>query len=372
MMRDDDASSFLASSAELIEEARNGRMFILVDDENRENEGDVVIPAQFATSSAINFMAHHACGLICLAMTRQRIDELGLPPMSRGDGTRHQTAFTISIEARDGVTTGISAYDRARTIAVAINPDSGRDAIITPGHIFPVMAREGGTLVRAGHTEAAVDIARLAGLNPAGAICEVMKDDGTMARLPDLVTFAERHRMKLGTIADLIAHRRLTERLVARVQEGVSRHAIGGEWRLIVYSSIVYPGEQLALVKGDISGEGPVLVCLQAVDVLDEITGSPQGAALHGAMRLIGEAGRGVVVQTRESLPTALSERVRALAHPMASSDRPGKSGLEAQILVDLGVKEIILISDHRRVIDDLHAHGLKVVEQRPLGGTIV
>jgi 3,4-dihydroxy 2-butanone 4-phosphate synthase / GTP cyclohydrolase II len=203
--------SYLASSEELIEEARHGRMFILVDDEDRENEGDLVVPAQLATPSAVNFMAHHGCGLICLAMTRQRVEELGLPPMSTSNGTRYQTAFTVSIEAREGVTTGISAYDRAHTIAVAIDPERGRDAIVTPGHVFPLVARDGGTLVRAGHTEAAVDIARLAGLNPAGVICEIMNDDGTMARLPDLIAFAQRHRLKLGTIADLIAHRRRTE-----------------------------------------------------------------------------------------------------------------------------------------------------------------
>ncbi|HET6307290.1 MAG TPA: 3,4-dihydroxy-2-butanone-4-phosphate synthase, partial [Rhodopila sp.] len=204
-------SKYLSAADELIEEARNGRMFILVDDEDRENEGDLVVPAQFATPDAINFMARHARGLVCLALTRQRVEQLGLPLMSAHNSTRHQTAFTISIEARDGVTTGISAHDRARTIAVAINPECGRDDIVTPGHVFPLMAREGGTLVRAGHTEASVDITRKAGLYPAAVICEIMNDDGTMARLPDLVAFAQRHNLKLGSIADLIAYRRLTE-----------------------------------------------------------------------------------------------------------------------------------------------------------------
>ena len=216
-------SQYLSSAEELIEEARNGRMFILVDDEDRENEGDLVVPAQFATPDAINFMARHARGLICLALTQQRVEKLGLPLMSQQNGTRHQTAFTVSIEAREGVTTGISAADRAKTIAVAINPDSTRDDITTPGHVFPLLAREGGTLVRAGHTEASVDIARKAGLTPAAVICEIMNDDGTMARLPDLVTFAQHHNLKLGTIADLIAHRRLTERLVRKVEEGTLR-----------------------------------------------------------------------------------------------------------------------------------------------------
>src|SRR3984893_15344353 len=223
-----EVSKYLSSADELIEEARNGRMFILVDDEDRENEGDLIVPAQFATPDAINFMARHARGLICLALTQQRVDRLGLPLMSRQNGTRHQTAFTVSIEAREGVTTGISAADRAKTVAVAIHPDSSRDDITTPGHVFPLLAREGGTLVRAGHTEASVDIARKAGLNPSAVICEIMNDDGTMARLPDLVTFAQKHNLKLGSIADLIAHRRLTERLVKRVAEGDFNHVARG------------------------------------------------------------------------------------------------------------------------------------------------
>jgi len=232
-------SKYLSSAEELIEEARNGRMFILLDDDDRENEGDLVVPAQFATPDAINFMARHARGLICLALSKQRVEKLGLPLMSQQNGTRHQTAFTVSIEAREGVTTGISAADRAKTIAVAIHPDSTRDDITTPGHVFPLLAREGGTLVRAGHTEASVDIARKAGLNPSAVICEIMNDDGTMARLPDLVSFAQKHNLKLGTIADLIAHRRLTERLVRKVEEGVFKHAAGGDCRAVVFANTI-------------------------------------------------------------------------------------------------------------------------------------
>ena len=277
-------SQYLSSAEELIEEARNGRMFILVDDEDRENEGDLVVPAQFATPDAINFMARHARGLICLALTRQRVEQLGLPLMSAQNGTRHQTAFTISIEAREGVTTGISAHDRARTVAVAINPECGRDDIVTPGHIFPLMAREGGTLVRAGHTEASVDIARKAGLYPAAVICEIMNDDGTMARLPDLVSFAQHHNLKLGSIADLIAYRRLTERLVKRVAEGTFQHVAGGDWRAVVYANTVEYQEHLALVKGDLSGPEPVMVRMHAVDLLDDMTGGPHWIAVHNAM----------------------------------------------------------------------------------------
>src|SRR3984957_10817717 len=293
-------SKKLSSAGKLIEEARNGRMFILVDDEDRENEGDLVVPAQFATPDAINFMARHARGLVCLALTRQRVEQLGLPLMSAHNSTRHQTAFTISIEARDGVTTGISAHDRARTIAVAIHPECGRDDIVTPGHVFPLMAREGGTLVRAGHTEASVDIARKAGLYPAAVICEIMNDDGTMARLPDLVTFAQRHNLKLGSIADLIAHRRRTEKLVTRVEQGTYMTAKGHQLRLVAYRSLVDHVEHVAFVMGDLSETAPTLVRMHAVDLLDDMTGGPHWIAIHNAMHMIGREGRGVVVLIRE------------------------------------------------------------------------
>ena len=359
-----DLTDYLSPAADLIEEARAGRMFLLVDDEDRENEGDLVIPAQFATPDAINFMARHARGLICLAMTRHRVEQLGLPLMAQANGTRHQTAFTVSIEAREGITTGISAHDRARTIGVAINPESTRDDITTPGHVFPLMAREGGTLVRAGHTEAAVDIARLAGLNPAGVICEVMNDDGSMARLPDLVPFAQHHGLKLGTIADLISYRRRTERLVRRVQEGVI-HAEGGEWKLIVYANTVDYAEHLVLTKGDLRGPGPIFVRVHAVDLLGDMLGGPHGTLLQSSMRMIAAQGQGAVVLIRDGAPTSLSERVRL----MAGSPRPIRSlrdyGIGAQILVDLGVKDMILLSNSHRTVVGLNAYGLNIVEQR-------
>jgi 3,4-dihydroxy 2-butanone 4-phosphate synthase/GTP cyclohydrolase II len=358
-------SKYLSSAEELIEEARNGRMFILVDDEDRENEGDLVIPAQFATPDAINFMARHARGLICLALTQTRVEKLGLPLMSRQNGTRHQTAFTVSIEAREGVTTGISAADRAKTIAVAIHADSTRDNITTPGHVFPLVARVGGTLVRAGHTEASVDIARKAGLHPSAVICEIMNDDGTMARLPDLVTFAQKHNLKLGTIADLIAHRRLTERLVHKVEEGLFKHAAGGDWRAIVYANTVEYQEHLALVKGDVSDGTPVMVRMHAVDLLDDMTGQPHWIAVHNAMHMIGKAGRGVVVMIREHRKTALAERVRLLS----AQPRPARElrdyGIGAQILLDLGVKNMILLTNRRRTVIGLDGYGLNIVEQR-------
>ncbi len=365
-------SQYLSSIEELIEEARNGRMFILVDDEDRENEGDLVIPAQFATPDAINFMARHARGLICLAMTRQRVEQLGLSLMSRHNGTRHQTAFTVSIEAAEGVTTGISAHDRAHTVAVAINPEFGREHIVTPGHVFPLVAREGGTLVRAGHTEASVDIARKAGLNASAVICEIMNDDGTMARLPDLIAFAQRHNLKLGTIADLIAYRRITERLVKRVAEGDFNHVAGGGWRVVVYANTVEYQEHLALVKGDLSGAEPVLVRMHAVDLLDDMTGGPHWIAIHNAMHMIGRAGRGVVVLIREHRPTALAERVAQLARGQRPPQEELRDyGIGAQILLDLGVGNMILLSNRRRTIIGLEGYGLNVVEQRAIEPTV-
>ncbi|WP_372618764.1 3,4-dihydroxy-2-butanone-4-phosphate synthase [Falsiroseomonas sp.] len=359
-------AEFLSPAEELLEEARRGRMFILVDDEDRENEGDLVIPAQFATPDAINFMARHARGLICLAMTRGRVEQLGLPLMAQSNGTRHQTAFTVSIEARDGVTTGISAADRARTIAVAINPELGREHICTPGHVFPLVARDGGVLVRAGHTEAAVDFARLAGLNPAGVICEIMNDDGTMARMPDLVAFAQRHGLKLGTIADLIAHRRRTERLVRRVEEG-SVEGIGGTWRVIVYASTLDHGEHLALVKGDLTGAAPPLVRMHAASMLRDLVAGRAEHELHNAMQAIADEGRGVVVLLRDWRADGLSQTIRARRERRAAAPELRDYGIGAQILADLGLREIIRLSDNPRPVVGLEGYGLTVVETRPI-----
>ena len=360
-------ADYLTSTEELVEEARNGRMFILVDNEDRENEGDLIIPAQFATPDAVNFMIRHARGLVCLAMTRQRIEQLGLPLMSQSNGTRHQTAFTVSIEAATGVETGISAHDRARTVAVAINPDASRAEIVTPGHVFPLMAREGGSLIRAGHTEAAVDISRMAGLNPSAVICEIMNDDGTMARLPDLVAFAQHHGLKLGTISDLIAYRRRTEKLVKRVQDGVLHHDIGGEWRLIVYANTVEYTEHLVMVKGDLSEPGPVPVRMHAVDLIDDMVGGHGEATLHDAMAMIAEARRGVVVLLREGRPTRLSDRVRSLTGAARPTTELRDYGIGAQILIDLGVREMVLLSNTHRTIVGLEGYGLSVVEQKAI-----
>ncbi|MGD9742489.1 MAG: 3,4-dihydroxy-2-butanone-4-phosphate synthase [Dongiaceae bacterium] len=360
-------SELVSPTEAIIEEARNGRMFILVDDEGRENEGDLVIPAQMATPEAINFMAMHGRGLICLAMTRERIAELGLPLMSPNNESRHYTAFTVSIEAREGVTTGISAPDRARTIATAIDPTKGRGDIVSPGHVFPLVARDGGVLVRTGHTEAAVDIARLSGLNPSGVICEIMNDDGTMARRDDLIAFAQRHALKIGTIADLIAYRRRHDRIVERAAEGslASRH--GGEFRMIVYVNRVAYAEHIALVKGDIAAPGPVPVRMHALSVLEDVLGDTsggRGGELQAAMRMIDAHGRGVVVLIREPLPTSLSDRVRARLSQSGHGSQLRDYGIGAQILLDLGVHEMILISNTKRTIVGLEGYGLSVVDQ--------
>jgi 3,4-dihydroxy 2-butanone 4-phosphate synthase/GTP cyclohydrolase II len=287
--------------------------------------------------------------------------------MSQSNGTRHQTAFTVSIEAREGVSTGISAADRAHTIAVAINPETGRDDIVTPGHVFPLLAREGGTLVRAGHTEASVDIARLAGLIPAGVICEIIRDDGEMARLPDLVGFAQHHGLKLGTIADLIAHRRRTERLVKRVQDGVINHAVGGEWRVAVYANTVDYAEHMVLVKGDVTTPGPVLVRMHAVDLMDDIVGGGTTSRLHVAMGMIADAGRGVVVMLRDTRANGLSQRVARMTAPDAHPTELRDYGIGAQILLDLGVSDMVLLSNTHRTIVGIEGYGLTVAGQKAI-----
>ena len=362
---------YLTDAEGIVEEFRRGRMVILVDDEGRENEGDLAIPAELADADAINFMAKHGRGLICLALTGKRVRELDLPLMARTNESRHRTAFTVSIEAREGITTGISAADRARTIAVAIDPGSGKSDIGSPGHVFPLVARDGGVLVRAGHTEAAVDLARLAGYAPAGVICEIMNDDGTMARLPDLVKFAQFHNLKITTIADLIAYRRRHETIVKRTHEIDFESRYGGRFRLVVYVNRVEYAEHIALVKGDVDGGGPVLVRMHALNVLEDLLGDEpdRGSQLHAAMAEIGRRGRGVIVLIREPRPTALSDLVeRRLGAGEARSPRLRDYGAGAQILLDLGVKDMILLSNTaRRTIVGLDGYGLSVTDVRPI-----
>jgi 3,4-dihydroxy 2-butanone 4-phosphate synthase/GTP cyclohydrolase II len=355
---------------EIIEEARNGRMFILVDDEDRENEGDLVIPAQMATPEAINFMAKYGRGLICLALPRPRCEQLNLPLMSQHNASRLQTAFTVSIEARDGVTTGISAPDRARTVAVAIDPTKGPQDIVTPGHIFPLMARDGGVLARTGHTEASVDIARLAGLNPSGVICEIMSDDGTMARRPELVAFSQRHGIKIATIADLIAYRRRHDRIVERLLEAPFWSEHGGEWRMHIYVNKAAYAEHIALVKGDITTQEPVLARMHAVNVLDDALANSKngrGALLRRSMNMIAQEGRGVVVLLREPTLTALSDRVRGFVETGVPQRELRDYGIGAQILIDLGVRDMMLLTNQPRLIVGLDGYGLHVVGNKPI-----
>lgn len=357
----------ISPAEEIIEEARAGRCFILVDDEGRENEGDIVIPAQFATADAINFMARHARGLICLALAPQRVAHLKLSAMAQSVQTGLQTAFTLSIEARTGVTTGISAADRARTIAVAINPESTSNDIVTPGHIFPLIAREGGTLVRAGHTEAAVDVSRIAGLNPSGVICEVMNDDGTMARLPDLMKFARTHRIKLGTIADLIAYRLRHERLVTRVATSAIHHPSFGEWQLAIYQDTVDGSEHAVLIKGNITKPGPISVCLHRSDLVSDVILSREGEGLNSAMFKIMRRGRGVIVLLNDGRRGALSERIRNSSPHSRPGPQLREYGVGAQILVDLGIKDMVLLSSRDQTLVGIEGYGLTIVGKEPL-----
>ncbi len=361
---------YLSSAEEIIEDARNGRMFILVDAEDRENEGDLIIPAQMATPEAVNFMARYGRGLICLALTQNRAKALDLEYMSRNNQTRHQTAFTVSIEAREGVSTGISAHDRALTISVAIDPTKSAADIVTPGHVFPLVARDGGVLVRTGHTEASVDIARLAGLNPSAVICEIMNDDGTMARLPDLVSFAQLHGLKVGTIEDLIAYRRKHDHFLHRAIETTFETENAGAFDLKVYINKIEYAEHIALVRGDLSGPEPVLVRMHAMNVFEDVLGKKGGRShqLQRSLELINEAGRGVVVIIRDTRSTVVSDMLRGQAAP--TSDEPRRLreyGVGAQILLDLGIKEMTLLTNTPTTIVGLDGYGLKVVGHRPL-----
>ena len=366
---------FLSSIEEILDEASNGRMFVLVDDKDRENEGDLVIPAQMATPEAINFMAKFGRGLICLALLHERVRELGLKPMERRNRSRFETAFLTSIEAAEGVTTGISAADRAHTVRVAIDPHSTAKEINTPGHVFPLEARDGGVLVRAGHTEAAIDIARMADLIPAGVICEIMNDDGTMARYDDLVIFCQRHALRMATISDLIAYRRRTERLVEVVVESEFDSHYGGRFRMIVYKNTVEYAEHIALVKGDVSTPDPVLVRVHAVNIVADLLGdmnSDRAHDLHGAMEIIRDANRGVVIMIRDVLPTTVSTLVGKSAQEGRTEGSWRDVGVGAQILLDLGVSEMILLSNVERAFVGLDGFGLRVVERRPIGATDV
>lgn len=349
----------LVGIEEIINEARNGRMYILVDDEDRENEGDLIIPGQMATPAAINFMATHGRGLICLALDQDRINHLGLEPMTRNNTESMQTAFTISIEAKEGVTTGISAADRSRTVSVAIDGTKGPDDIVTPGHVFPLAAREGGTLVRAGHTEAAVDISRMAGLNPSGVICEIMNDDGSMARLDDLVSFARKHDLKIGTIRDLIAYRMRNDHLVERLAERSFESDYGGQWRLITYRDRVANSEAYVLQKGHVDPATPTLARVHPVSVFDDVLGQPgpRKRTLQRAMNAIGEHGAGIIV--------IITNRIGG--NEWTKDEEVRNIGIGSQILADLGVNDMILLSNSRPELVAVEGYGLTISGHQPI-----
>lgn len=359
-----DWGDVISSIEDIIETARAGKMFILIDHEERENEGDLVIAGEYANADIINFMAKYGRGLICLAMTGERIDALGLPLMAASNSSRHETAFTVSIEAREGVSTGISAPDRAHTIATAINPNNNKSDIATPGHVFPLRAREGGVLVRAGHTEAAIDIARLANLNPSGVICEIMNEDGTMARRPDLIAFAQKHALKIGTISDLIAYRRRHDNLVSLETEEYITIDDDTQWLLKIYRDETQEAEHIILIKGDISDGAPTLVRMHALDPLRDIVGIDGIKRSHefrNAMKIIAKEGRGVLVLLRDitlKMPKS-SEK---------SSQKIRQYGLGAQILSALGLSDLILLTNSPPPdVVALNAYGLDIVGTRKI-----
>lgn len=356
---------FLSPISEIIEDAKNGKMFILVDDEDRENEGDLIIPAQMADKEAINFMAKYGRGLICLSLTKERIEDLGLPPMARHNSCRHQTAFTVSIEAKEGVTTGISAADRAHTISVAIDDKKTKYDIATPGHVFPLEAREGGVLVRAGHTEAAVDISRLAGLKPAGVICEIMNDDGTMARLPDLIEFAKEHDLKVATIADLIKYRRRNDKLVECLHKTKIASQYGGEFDMYIYVNKVEYAEHIVLVKGDIDDNSVVPVRMHAMNVFSDVLGDTfdgKNGDFQRSMELISREERGVLVLLREPNKNVVSDCIKARDNKQSKDSSVLRDyGIGAQILIDIGVKKMKLITNSNHSIVGLEGYDLEI-----------
>ena len=349
----------LVGIEEIIDEARNGRMYILVDDEDRENEGDLIIPAQMATPNAVNFMATYGRGLICLALSRSRVEALGLEPMTANNTESMQTAFTISIEAKEGVTTGISAADRARTVSVAIDATKGPGDIVKPGHVFPLTARDGGVLVRAGHTEAAVDISRLAGLNPSGVICEIMNEDGSMARLDDLIGFARKHDLKIGTIRDLIEYRRRNDHLVERVSERTFESDYGGQWKLITYRNTVDGSEALVLQKGHVVNGEPTLVRGHPISVLNDVLGQPgeRKRVLQRSMQAVGQHGSGVIVVLRD----------RPATGSYSEEDEIRNVGIGSQILADLKIHDMILLSNSQPNVVAIEGYGLNIVDHMPI-----
>ena len=364
-----EAAQAIAPAEEIIAAARNGEPVIIVDAAERENEGDIVVPAQFATPDVVNFMARHARGLICLALEKERAKHLRLDPMTMNNRSGHGTAFTVSIEAREGVTTGISTHDRAHTVAVAIDPATGAEDLVSPGHVFPLIAAAGGVLVRAGHTEAAVDIARAAGLTPAGVICEVLNDDGSMARLPELTRFAAAHGLKIGTIADLIAFRRRSEKLIERVIERPFQSIYGTGFDIIVYRNIIDDSEHVALVKGRIMEGVETLVRVHQVDMVADLLGWAHAHEdyVKAALTCLGRFdGPAVAVFVRDPDLASVSRRLAGGREHYRDAFSYRDYGIGAQILQDLGVQDMILLSSSMHKLSGLEGFGLSITRRIP------
>ena len=353
-----------ATTLELIDDIKAGKQIILMDDETRENEGDLVFAAEFVSPEHINFMATHGRGLVCLTIQENHAQKLDLPLMSRRNGSRHHTNFTVSIEAKEGVTTGISAADRSHTIKTAINPQTTLNDIVSPGHIFPLIARDGGVLVRTGHTEAATDLARLAGLTPAGVICEIMNDNGTMARLPDLIPFAQHHNLKIGTIADLVAYRRRFDKVIALKRTEILHTDYAGDFECRIYRNIIDNSEHIALIKGDITATDIIPVRMHALNSFRDILGVPynQYRSPESALKLIHQKGCGVCVIMRDMRPDALSYALDAILSPTEMTAFRDY-GTGAQILLDIGVRNMVLLTNSSPSnLPALDGYGLSVV----------
>ena len=363
----------LSSIEEVIKDAAKGKIFILVDDEDRENEGDLCVLGEFASPDVINFMAKYGRGLICLSLTRLQSEKLGLSLMERRNEGRFETAFTVSIEATNGVTTGISAADRSLTIKTAIKTNVTKNEIRTPGHVFPLISKDGGTLIRAGHTEAVVDIARLANANPSGVICEIMKDNGEMARLPDLINFSKKHNIKIASISDLISHRRKNEIYIKRVSESILESKFGGVWRIIIYKNIIDKSEHIALVKGIINPDKTILVRVHALDLLSDVLGNQatdrNGSELSSAMETIANKGDGVIILIRDISPESLSNKIsKSLKQTQKTITNIRDYGVGAQILSDLGVKNMTVLSNKKASAIALDGFDLKIKNWKKIG----